>query len=114
MKALDFLKEQQQMHKNMAKSMSIVYFDDELDEAIAELEAISFQIKELEMMEEDAQQYALKCRNELEALQSKSCEGCKHGKYGADSRGIEVECTLIWHCARGNGFPDRYKPKDTK
>ena len=48
---------------------------------------------------------------ELEALQQRSCEGCKHGKYGADSRGIEVGCTLIWHCARGNGFPDRYEPK---
>ena len=49
---------------------------------------------------------------ELEALQQRSCEGCKYGKYGADSRGIEVECTLIWHCARGNGFPDRYEPKE--
>ena len=50
---------------------------------------------------------------ELEALQApKSCEGCKYGKFGADSRGIEVECTLIWHCARGNGFPDRYEPKE--
>ena len=49
---------------------------------------------------------------ELEALQSRSCDGCKYGKYGADSRGIEVECTLIWHCARGNGFPDRYEPKE--
>lgn len=48
---------------------------------------------------------------ELEALQSRSCEGCKYGKFSADSRGIEVECTLIWHCARGNGFPDRYEPK---
>ena len=52
---------------------------------------------------------------ELEEMQQhRSCEGCKHGKYGADSRGIEVECTLIWHCARGNGFPDRYEAKDTK
>ena len=49
---------------------------------------------------------------ELEALQSKSCNGCKYGKFGVDSRGIEVECTLIWHCARGNGFPDRYEPKE--
>ena len=50
--------------------------------------------------------------NELEALQQpKSCDGCKYGKFGADSRGIEVECTLIWHCARGNGFPDRYELK---
>lgn len=47
-----------------------------------------------------------------EAMKPKSCEGCKYGKFGADSRGIEVECTLIWHCARGNGFPDRYKPKE--
>ena len=46
--------------------------------------------------------------SELEALKSRSCDGCKYGKYGADSRGIEVECTLIWHCARGNGFSDRY------
>ena len=51
---------------------------------------------------------------ELEALQSRSCEGCKYGKFGADSRGIEVECTLIWHCARGNGFPDRYELKDAR
>ena len=49
---------------------------------------------------------------ELEALQQRSCEGCKYGKFGADSRGIEVECTLIWHCARGNYFPDRYEPKE--
>ena len=49
---------------------------------------------------------------ELEALQSRSCDGCKYGKYGADSRGIEVECELIWHCSRGNGFPDRYEAKE--
>ena len=36
------------------------------------------EIDELKMMEEDAQQYALKCRKELEALQHRSCEGCKH------------------------------------
>lgn len=59
------------------------------------------------------QEECLEAIAELEALQEpKSCNGCKYGKYGADSRGIEVECTLIWHCARGNGFPDRYKPKE--
>lgn len=52
--------------------------------------------------------------SELEALRTKSCNGCRHGKFGADSRGIEAECTLIWHCVRGNGFPDRYEPKGTK
>ena len=47
-----------------------------------------------------------------ELMKPKSCDGCKYGKFGADSRGIEVECTLIWHCARGNGCPDRYEPME--
>ena len=37
-----------------------------------------FEPKELKMMEEDAQQYALKCRKELEALQQRSCESCRY------------------------------------
>ena len=64
---------------------------------------------------EEERDYLQKIREgitELEALQQRSCKGCKYGKFGADSRGIEVECTLIWHCARGNGFPDRYEPKE--
>ena len=43
------------------------------------LEAVNLlfrEIDELKMMEEDAQQYALKCRKELEALQQRSCDGC--------------------------------------
>ena len=36
------------------------------------------EIDELKIMEEDAQQYALKCRKELEALQSRSCDECVH------------------------------------
>ena len=37
------------------------------------------EIDELKIMEEDAQQYALKCRKELEALQQpKSCDDCKN------------------------------------
>ena len=40
MKALEFLKEQKRRHMNMAKTMNVTYFDDELDEAIAELEAM--------------------------------------------------------------------------
>ena len=36
------------------------------------------EIDELKMMEEDAQQYALRCRKELEALQQpKSCDNCR-------------------------------------
>lgn len=37
-KSLTFLKEQRRRHQNMADSMKVVYFDDELDEAIEELE----------------------------------------------------------------------------
>ena len=39
-KALIFLKEQRRRHQNMADSMNVVYFDDELDEAIEELENV--------------------------------------------------------------------------
>ena len=45
------------------------------------LQAVNFifnELDELKMMEEDAQQYALKCRKELEALQSRSCDRCLH------------------------------------
>ena len=45
------------------------------------LEAVNLllrEIDELKMMEEDAQQYALKCRKELEALQQRSCESCRY------------------------------------
>ena len=45
------------------------------------LEAVNLlfrEIDELKMMEEDAQQYALKCRKELEALQQpKQCNTCR-------------------------------------
>jgi len=37
-KALEFLKEQKRRHQNMADSMKVIYFDDELYEAIKELE----------------------------------------------------------------------------
>ena len=45
------------------------------------LQAVNFifnELDELKMMEEDAQQYALKCRKELEALQQpKRCNTCR-------------------------------------
>lgn len=47
---------------------------------------------------------------ELEALQNRSCEGCKFGKFGVDSLGIEVECLLIWKCSRG--YKDNFEIKD--
>ena len=65
-----------------------------------------------ETSDDELKAYLNEAIAELEALQQRSCEGCKYGKFGADSRGIEVECTLIWHCSRGNGFPDRYEPKE--
>ena len=50
LKALEILKDQRRRHQNMADSMKVVYFDDELDEAI----------------------------KELEELNNRSCEGCKY------------------------------------
>ena len=41
LKSLEFLKDQKRRHINMANSMKVVYFDDELDEAIEELEALN-------------------------------------------------------------------------
>lgn len=51
---------------------------------------------------------------ELEALNSndnkvKTCEGCKFGKFGIDSLGVEVECSLVWDCSRGR--KDEWEPK---
>lgn len=47
--------------------------------------------------------------DELKALDNKTCEGCKFGKYGVDSLGIEVECELNWDCNRGR--VDKYERK---
>ena len=41
LKSLEFLKDQKRRHINMANSMKVFYFDDELDEAIEELEALN-------------------------------------------------------------------------
>jgi hypothetical protein len=50
---------------------------------------------------------------ELEALQApKSCDGCKFGKFGVDSVGLEVECELNWNCSIAH--VNRYEPKDSK
>ena len=38
---------------------------------------------------------------ENEALQNKNCKGCKYGKYGIDSTGVEIECIVNWNCTRG-------------
>lgn len=46
---------------------------------------------------------------ELETISNKTCEGCKFGKYGVDSLGIEVECELNWDCNRGR--VDKYERK---
>lgn len=51
---------------------------------------------------------------ELESLNSndnkvKTCEGCKFGKFGIDSLGVEVECSLLWDCSRGR--KDEWEPK---
>lgn len=55
------------------------------------------------------QNYMNEALAELEALQQRSCDGCRHGRFGVDDIGIEVECILIWQCARGNIYADRYE-----
>lgn len=71
LKALKFLKDQRRRHINMAKSMKVVYFDDELDEAIAE----------------------------LEALNNRSCENCKH-HIDTSKLSDEEYLSLIGKCIR--------------
>jgi hypothetical protein len=48
---------------------------------------------------------------ELEDLENRSCDNCKFGKFGVDSIGIEVECTLNWDCSRGKAI-DKWESKD--
>ena len=108
MKALEIL-----YSLNEAVSLSKNYPSDELlDEAINELEALSSQIAELKMMEEDAQQYALKCRKELEALQARSCEGCKYDfipNFILNNVGDKID--ICYMCSRQERL-DRYEPKE--
>ena len=72
------------------------------------------EIDELKIMEEDAQQYALKCRKELEALQQpKSCEGCKHYKftYNSNDGAVRQLMTICSDCFRRLNR-DNYEPKE--
>ena len=77
--------------------------------AMEKLQAVNFifnELDELKMMEEDAQQYALKCRKELEALQSRSCATCEY--YGTFRyTGKDSRCT---RCC--NFFSNRYEQKE--
>ncbi|MDD2273963.1 MAG: hypothetical protein PHH29_17090 [Desulfuromonadaceae bacterium] len=84
------------------------------------LEAVNLlfrEIDELKMMEEDAQQYALKCRKELEELMKpKSCEGCKLVYYCEfsikqkinNSDGYDVIITI----PRKAFYCSKYEPKE--
>ena len=47
---------------------------------------------------------------ELEAMKQRTCNGCKYGRFGIDSFGLEIECLLAYKCSRGQD--DRYEPKD--
>ena len=37
----------------------------------------------------------------FDSLQNKNCKGCRYGKYGIDSTGVEIECIVNWNCTRG-------------
>ena len=60
------------------------------------------EIDELKMMEEDAQQYALKCRKELEALQSRSCAKCKAFKLDDEHNDGFGQCFFGINFPNGN------------
>ena len=81
-KALEILKQVKEL-PGWIKCGAELPFDEELDEAIAELE---------------------------EAMKPKTCEGCVYGVFGVDSFGLEIECTLAYKCSRGQN--DMFKPKD--
>ena len=119
MKALDFLKEQQRRHKNMAESMNIVYFDDEIDEAIAGLEEAQETIKDLKHnydvqveFNNTAYKNYTNMVNSLEkriaeleeAMKPKTCDGCVYeNKDGV----LHVECAF---CLRNSS--DNFKSKE--
>ena len=82
MKALKFLKEQRRRHINMAETIKVAYFDDELDEAI----------------------------KELEELQNRICDGCKY--YVQINKSDSFVCSLWLDCSRKYKPKDRFEPKD--
>jgi hypothetical protein len=102
MKALDLLKSLRDDYIHGELSSDI-------NEAIAELEALQskydnglLQYYKLWDMYSDLKKQ----------LEPKSCDGCKFGKFGVDSVGLEVECELNWNCSIAH--VNRYEPKDMK
>ena len=73
-----------------------------------------FQIREL--VHEDTQFesifYAQAIIEIEKYMQPKTCDGCVYGMFGVDSFGLEIECTLVYRCSRGQD--DMFKPKDNK
>ena len=82
MKALKFLKEQQRRHINMAESMKVAYFDDELDEAI----------------------------EELEKLENITCDGCNHLE--TQTKVLQYSCMPEPCRSCERKASDRYESKD--
>lgn len=94
LKALEILKEKREICVRIFEgddySDGLDYYENKiikLDEAIAELEAL-------------AKNHNSKVKN---------CEGCKFGKFGIDSLGVEAECSLLWDCSRGR--KDKWETK---
>lgn len=61
MTALKFLKEQRRRHINMAETMKVAYFDDELDETIEELEALQSKFNRVEVISSSGRVFCDKC-----------------------------------------------------
>lgn len=54
--------------------------------------------------------YIAESIDELEELNNRNCDGCKFGKFGIDSIGVEIECSLNWDCSRGHKI-DKFEKK---
>ena len=63
-----------------------------------------------DMSDEEVKSYVIDSIKEIEELNNRSCDRCKFGKFGVDSIGIEVECSLNWNCSRGHS--DKFEAKE--
>jgi hypothetical protein len=76
-------------------------------------------MKALELLKHLLKGYSVHEKNikeaieELEALQEpKTCDGCKHNRFGSGSDGIAVDCMVVGYGCKRGLWKDYYEPKD--
>ena len=79
---------------------------EEISEAIADIEKFKENMKSLtDGVVSNRQGF-------WEAMEQRTCEGCRYGAFGVKGLGFEVECRIGYNCSRGR--EDRYELKDNK